>query len=65
MKLRQLLEGIDLLEVRADLDMEIPAVSYDSRKTERGDLFVAMTGYETDGHKFISAAAEKGAACVL
>ena len=65
MKLRQLLEGIELLEVRADLDMEIPAVSYDSRRTGEGDLFVAMTGYETDGHKFIPAAAEKGAACVL
>ena len=65
MKLRQLLDGLELLEVQADLDMEIPAVSYDSRRTERGDLFVAMSGYETDGHKFIPAAAERGAACVL
>ena len=65
MKLRQLLEGISTLEVHADLEMEIPAVSYDSRKTAEGDLFVAMTGYETDGHKFIPSAVEWGAACVL
>ena len=65
MKLRQLLDGIELLEIQADLDMEIPAVSYDSRRTEPGDLFVAMTGYETDGHRFIPSAVERGAACVL
>ncbi len=65
MKLRELLEGIEILESRADLDMEISGVSYDSRKTRPGDLFVAMEGYETDGHKFIPMAREKGALCVL
>ena len=65
MKLCQLLDGIEILEIQADLDMEIPAVSYDSRRTEPGDLFVAMTGYETDGHRFIPSAVERGAACVL
>ena len=28
-------------------------------------MFVAITGYETDGHRFIPMALEKGAACVL
>ena len=65
MKLRELLEGIEILESGADLDMEIAGVSYDSRKTSAGDLFVAMEGYETDGHKFIPMARERGAACVL
>ena len=53
MKLRELLQGIDLLEAGADLEMEITGVSYDSRNTRPGDLFVAMAGYETDGHRFI------------
>ena len=65
MKLRELLRGLEILETGADLDMEIRGVSYDSRRTEPGDLFVAMTGYETDGHKFIPMALERGAACVL
>ena len=65
MKLRQLLQGISAAETNADLEMEISGVSYDSRKTGPGDLFVAMTGYETDGHKYIPMAREKGAACVL
>ena len=53
MKLRELLRGIGLVETAADLDMEITGVSYDSRQTRPGELFVAMAGYETDGHKFI------------
>ena len=65
MKLRDLLEGLAVLETNADLDLEISGVSYDSRKTEPGDLFVAMAGYETDGHKYIPMAREKGAVCVL
>ena len=55
MKLRELLEGIEILESCADLDLdlEISGVSYDSRTTAPGDLFVAMTGYAVDGHRFI------------
>lgn len=65
MKLSQLLRGVSVRECHADMEMEISGVSYDSRKTAAGDLFVAMTGYETDGHKFIPMAQDKGAACVL
>lgn len=65
MKLRELLCGIEVLEVHADLETEISGVSYDSRQTKSGDLFAAIAGYETDGHRFIPMALEKGAACVL
>jgi len=65
MILSELLNGIEILEATASLNMEIRGVSYDSRKTEAGDLFVAITGYETDGHLFIPMAAQKGAAVVL
>ncbi len=65
MKLREVLAGVELLECRADLDQEISGVSYDSRMTAPGDLFVAMTGYATDGHRFTLMAREKGAVCVL
>ncbi len=65
MKLRELLEGLSLVSATADLEMEISGVSYDSRTTRPGDLFVAMTGFETDGHAYIPKAAEAGAAAVL
>ena len=65
MILSELLQGVDVLASNADMTMEISGVSYDSRQTKPGELFVAMTGYETDGHRFIPMALEKGAACVL
>ncbi len=65
MKLGELLHNIPILETNADLRMEITGVSYDSRHTRPGDLFIALEGYETDGHKYIPMAREKGAACVL
>ncbi len=65
MKLSQLLTGVDVTELQADPDLEISGVSYDSRTTRPGDLFVAVTGFAADGHKFIPMALEKGAAAVL
>lgn len=65
MKLHDILAGVPVLSATADLEMEIGGISYDSRKTQSGDLFVAVTGYAVDGHSFIPKAAEKGAAAVL
>ena len=65
MKLRTLLEGLPILAQNADMELEITGVSYDSRRTKPGDLFVAVSGYATDGHKFIPMALQRGAAAVL
>ena len=65
MKLSDILQNISTQHVSADLEMEITGVSYDSRQTRPGDLFVAMAGFATDGHKYISAAVERGAVCIL
>ena len=65
MKLKELLRGVELLRTTADLEMEISGVSYDSRTTRSGDLFVAMTGFAADGHDFIPKAMAAGAAAVV
>lgn len=65
MKLRQLLEGLNPLEVTADPELEIQSVAYDSRKVEQEGLFVAITGFASDGNRFIPMAMEKGAAVVV
>ena len=65
MKLGELLRNLDVLDASAAMDMEIGGVSYDSRKTQPGNLFVAIRGFESDGHKFIPAAMARGAAAVL
>ena len=45
MKLKDLLAGLELLGGNADPEQEITGVSYDSRTTKPGDLFVAVSRY--------------------
>ena len=65
MKLRELLNNITVLAHTADLETDISAICYDSRKAEPGCLFVAVGGFATDGNRFIPMALEKGAAAVV
>ena len=65
MKLQELIKDIPVTAMTAAPDMEIQDVRYDSRAVQKGDLFVAVEGYQTDGHRFIPMAAEKGARAVL
>lgn len=41
---------------------EASGVAFDSREVGPGDLFIALKGEETDGHRFVSRAFEAGAA---
>jgi len=65
MKLKDLLKNIPVLECAADPELEISAVHYDSRKVTEGSLFVAVTGFASDGNRFIPMALGKGAVAVV
>ena len=65
MKLIDILKDLPVLETNADLNADITDVCYDSRQAGEGCLFVAIAGAETDGHKYIPMARERGAACVV
>ena len=65
MKLSQLLQGVEVLTLNADPNMEITGMAFDSRKVKPGDLFMAVSGFATDGNRFIPGAMEKGAAVVV
>ena len=65
MKLKELLKDIPVLECTADPELEIVAVHYDSRKVTTGSLFVAVTGFASDGNRFIPMALSKGAVAVV
>ena len=64
MKLKELLSGVQIIKTSVDYNMEVDQVCYDSRKVTPGSLFVAVTGYVTDGNRYIPMALEKGA-CVI
>ncbi len=65
MKLGQLLAGVNVLAANVNMDMEISSVAYDSRKVTEDSLFVAITGFATDGNKYIPMALEKGAKVIV
>ncbi len=65
MKLRDLLQDIPVISSAVDWDTEIQEVRYNSREVQRGDLFVAIRGFATDGHAYIGMALEKGAVAVI
>lgn len=46
-------------------DVAFTAVSTDSRKLQRGDLFIALRGKKFDGHQFLSQVAESGACAAV
>lgn len=65
MKLTELLKNVKPLDIRGSQDVEVAGINIDSRKIEKGHLFVAIKGTQTDGHRFIAKAVELGATAVL
>ena len=65
MKLRKLLEGVEIRKITGEALKEIEGVAYHSNQVEKGYLFVAIRGMEVDGHKFIGEAIQRGAEAVL
>src|SRR5262249_59578863 len=63
MLLSELCAGLDARIVGADV--RVRGVRDDSRAIEPGDLFVAVRGMTVDGHGFVRAAVERGAAAVV
>ncbi len=65
MKLQELLQGVAAEYCGADAALTVREVRYDSREVQPGDLFVAIRGYETDGHQYIDKALAQGAAAIV
>lgn len=65
MKLRRLLQGVDLQVVKGSQEVEVTGLTADSRRVAPGDLFVAHKGYRCDGALFIPEAVRAGAVAIL
>ncbi len=64
-KLKDILSNINIVKGKVTDDIQIAQIRYDSRQVQDGDVFVAIKGVQTDGHKFISKAVENGAKVVI
>ena len=65
MKLDELLSVISPIKVIGNTSINITGINIDSRKLSKGNLFIAVCGTQTDGHKFIPNALEKGASAIV
>lgn len=62
MKIQELLNELDVLEVRNPISYEnITGIANHSMNVKNGDVYVAIKGYITDGHKYIPDAKSNGA----
>ena len=63
-QLHNLLDDVRALEIIGG-NPTISALEYDSRRVESGSCFFAVRGTASDGHNFIPAAIERGAAAIV
>lgn len=61
----EILRQTAILEVFGDLPREVADIACDSRKAQKGTLFVCLRGQHVDGHDYLEKASESGAACAL
>lgn len=61
----ELVFGLKTIRTVGDTRMEVTDIQLDSRKADKGCLFVAMRGNTVDGHQFIDKAIGLGAGAVL
>jgi UDP-N-acetylmuramoyl-L-alanyl-D-glutamate--2,6-diaminopimelate ligase len=65
MKIDKILKGIEIISLTGTKNPVISGIVFDSRKVTCGSLFIAVKGYKTDGHDFVSSAITSGASAVL
>ncbi len=65
MNLLELLNRISSVETHGTTNREVSELVFDSRKTTKDALYVAVKGSVSDGHSFINSAIEKGATTIV
>ena len=65
MLLNELLNGIEVIDKKIELHIEIKGIASDSRKVKEGYIFVAIKGENTDGNLYIDEAIENGAIVII
>ncbi len=65
MKLKQVINGLSVLELRGDPETEISSVVSNSQQVRPGSLFIALKGSVLDGHMYVSDAIARGATTVM
>lgn len=65
MKLDELIEHLDYKDLVNFKNVDVTGISYNSKTTKKGDIFICLTGEYTDGHEYAQNAIENGAVALL
>ena len=65
MKLDELIEYLQYDDLINFKNVEISGISYNSKTTKKGDIFICLVGEHTDGHEYAQMAIDNGAAALL
>ncbi|MGN0031052.1 MAG: UDP-N-acetylmuramoyl-L-alanyl-D-glutamate--2,6-diaminopimelate ligase [Candidatus Gastranaerophilaceae bacterium] len=65
MRLDELIEYLKYDDLINFKNVEISGISYNSKTTKKGDIFICLVGEHTDGHEYAQMAIENGAAALL
>ena len=65
MNLKEILVGLEGIKARGNIDLDITNVDSDSRNIKESGLFIAIRGFEADGHEYIETAIKQGATAVV
>lgn len=65
MDIKKLLKKIDYVSIHGNPDVDIKGIAYNSKKVQKGYLFVAIPGEKDDGTKYEQEAVNKGAVAIV
>src|SRR5690606_16388314 len=64
-QLSDILYKVRIEQLFGRTDMEVKHITFDSRAVQKGSLFIAIKGTQTDGHDYISKAIAQGAVAIV
>ena len=64
-RLKELLDDVRALEIENSANPVVGSLTYDSRAVEQGACFFAVRGTQSDGHRYITSAIERGAVAII
>ncbi len=65
MELKSILTGLEGLKVKGNLDIDIKEIKSNSKDVKENDMFVAIKGFDVNGHEHIDEAIKNGAKAIL
>ncbi len=65
MELKKLIDNTECIDIINFKNVDILGISYNSKITKEGDIFVCLVGENTDGHEYVNNAIEKGAVAIM